>query len=1383
MAMTGKKHSTRGTAGQALDEELIDACPHILFAVDRELRLTALNRACVKQMQELYGIQPAVGAAVLACVTAAEDRAALQANLARAFAGEAPQVWLRLGGADTERPTFAVTHSPLRGADGTVGRVQVYAERIGEANLAGMPAGDSAELFENAFEQGVVGAAQVSPDGVYLRANPALCALLGYSEAELVNRSFSEITHDADRELSEGFWRAVQAGQTDTARFEKRYIRKDGVVLWADVSIKAIRGAAGDLRYFLAHFIDITRVKQAQAELQEQQTRLDERVREQTLQIRGSEALYRGLFENMGAVVVLFDGQTGAILDANPAACAFFERPRAALLGARQAELFAAPGLAAERLAQPALAGEKLYFEADYCRKDGAVRSLGIYPEMIGPEGPAGQTVLMVAHDITAKKQVEQSLFESERRFHSVMDHMQEGVVLIGSDWRYLYLNPTAEAQGLRRKEELLGRTVMECWPGIETDPYFVLEKQVMETRVPAEVEGLFPLADGREHWLQWRIQPSAEGLLVIKVDINERKLQEAATADSEERFRLLFNTATDGIMLSSPERFVASANPAACAILGWPPAEIENADISQLLDTSDPRLQALWAERNRTGACRGELTMLRKDGVKIPAEIASTLFTDRQGQTRTSLFFRDIGERVRAEAERQRSHQQLEALAAQVPGGLFQFQRGTDGTYTILFSSAGIREIFSMLTGGSRADLEKLGERIAPDDLARMGAALDESVRGMRPFSAEFRVRALAGPAEGAPERWMWASARPEAQPDGSVLWSGITTDITERKRLEEQVRSSEVKWRSLFEILPVGVALVDENGRVTDTNRALAQILDLAEADMLTAAYTRRKYLRPDLTEMPAEEFASNRALREQTTVRNVETGVVKEDGAVVWTSVSATPLEGGKVTAAVTVDITGRKEEQQRVSEALFFSQTIIETSPIGILIYDDAGDCVAANRAAGEMVDFAPGSLRKQNYHKLESWRNSGLYEAAGQALRSMQPVTVQTHLQAAAGRELWLDCTFTTFINRGRTNLLVMLLDNSERNRAELTLKVTNEKLLAMVDDLGRSNRNADLLRQMSEMLQVCAVMEEAYAVIAQFAPQIFLDGPGALYVFGKNPEQLESVCAWGVSLASDLRFPEEQCWAMRRGQMYTAAAGTRAVRCRHVSPDFEGTYLDIPLTTSGETLGLLHLEWAQAAEPERAAREMAQLFADNISLSFSNIQLRETLHDQSVRDPLTRAYNRRYMEESLERELTRMRRKNGHAGLIMLDIDHFKDFNDTFGHAAGDQLLKQLTDLLQRHVRGADVVCRMGGEEFLMILPETDGEVTLQRAEVVRAAVQILNRDQDSKMMGPITVSVGVAAFPEDGATREELLEKADQAMYRAKRNGRNRVEGSTSLV
>ena len=164
------------------------------------------------------------------------------------------------------------------------------------------------------------------------------------------------------------------------------------------------------------------------------------------------------------------------------------------------------------------------------------------------------------------------------------------------------------------------------------------------------------------------------------------------------------------------------------------------------------------------------------------------------------------------------------------------------------------------------------------------------------------------------------------------------------------------------------------------------------------------------------------------------------------------------------------------------------------------------------------------------------------------------------------------------------------------------------------------------------------------------------------------------------------------------------------------------------------------------------------------------------LREQSVRDYLTGLFNRRYMEETLERELLRASRKHISLGIIMLDVDEFKQFNDTYGHAAGDEILRELGSLLLRQVRGEDVPCRYGGDEFILIMPDASGEVTRERAELICKYAEMFHLQFDGQSLVPVTLSLGVAVFPENGSTSTEILRSVDAALYRAKHNGRGRV-------
>jgi diguanylate cyclase (GGDEF)-like protein len=217
-------------------------------------------------------------------------------------------------------------------------------------------------------------------------------------------------------------------------------------------------------------------------------------------------------------------------------------------------------------------------------------------------------------------------------------------------------------------------------------------------------------------------------------------------------------------------------------------------------------------------------------------------------------------------------------------------------------------------------------------------------------------------------------------------------------------------------------------------------------------------------------------------------------------------------------------------------------------------------------------------------------------------------------------------------------------------------------------------------------------------------------------------------------------------------------------------------HLCVPMIAQGDALGLLCLASEESGQISADQQRLATAVAEHIALALANLKLREALEYQSIRDGLTGLYNRRYLEESLEREINRAQRQKFGLGIIMIDIDHFKNYNDTFGHNGGDIVLQQLGNILQKNVRGSDIACRYGGEEFTLILPEISLEFVKERAEQIRVEVQQLkpkHRDQD---LGQITLSLGIAMFPNQGLTGESIMRAADTALYQAKEEGRNRV-------
>lgn len=342
------------------------------------------------------------------------------------------------------------------------------------------------------------------------------------------------------------------------------------------------------------------------------------------------------------------------------------------------------------------------------------------------------------------------------------------------------------------------------------------------------------------------------------------------------------------------------------------------------------------------------------------------------------------------------------------------------------------------------------------------------------------------------------------------------------------------------------------------------------------------------------------------------------------------------------------------------------------------------------------------------------------------------------------------------------------------------LGVANAQLMNWVGELERRSEQIHLLSQMGELLQSCLTAEEAYAVLGEALEQIFPDAACTLYVLNASRTYAEALVSTDDRAGGSTIFRPDECWALRRGRIHLVRSARTALRCHH-TPATEALYVCVPMMAQGEATGVLHVRFtggdaAYDAGVIEAKQRLAQTVAEQTALALANLRLRETLRDQAIRDQLTGLYNRRYMEESLVREVHRAARAGTGLGVLMLDIDHFKRFNDEYGHPAGDLLLREVCVYLQEHVRGEDIACRYGGEEITLILPDVTTEEACARAEELRHGVHAVRVQHRGETLGGVTISIGVATLPRHGSTAEALLQAADAALYRAKTLGRDRV-------
>jgi diguanylate cyclase (GGDEF)-like protein/PAS domain S-box-containing protein len=341
---------------------------------------------------------------------------------------------------------------------------------------------------------------------------------------------------------------------------------------------------------------------------------------------------------------------------------------------------------------------------------------------------------------------------------------------------------------------------------------------------------------------------------------------------------------------------------------------------------------------------------------------------------------------------------------------------------------------------------------------------------------------------------------------------------------------------------------------------------------------------------------------------------------------------------------------------------------------------------------------------------------------------------------------------------------------------DLARKELDQQNARMMEDLRERSERATMLAKMGELLQSCASLEEVFAAALGFAPRIFPAARGAVALLNASRNLAEVIGSWASCQLPVMEFEPTECWALRTGNPHLVAAGDLTAPCAHAA-GVKHMYLCIPILAQGETLGILHLQ-ATDGVPQLNAMEISfkETFAAQVGLSIANIRLREALRTQSVRDALTGLYNRRYLEETLEREMRRAARAAQSLGILMIDLDHFKKFNDTYGHDAGDAVLRETAASLSKGIRAEDFVCRFGGEEFVVILPTADPETSRARAEKLRTKMRQLTIMHQGKSLGMVTISVGVAAFPAHGTSPKELMAAADAALYEAKRGGRDQV-------
>jgi len=403
-----------------------------------------------------------------------------------------------------------------------------------------------------------------------------------------------------------------------------------------------------------------------------------------------------------------------------------------------------------------------------------------------------------------------------------------------------------------------------------------------------------------------------------------------------------------------------------------------------------------------------------------------------------------------------------------------------------------------------------------------------------------------------------------------------------------------------------------------------------------------------------------------------------------------------------------------------------------------------------------------------------------HEAIGLMTDQEQSLLEQRN-QGSERRSLLSIGTELAFVTFSLVSLAVLfgflLRDALRRQRLSRETALTNHQLEASVNELKDRALESDLLTSARDELQLCIDVHQVYKSSAHSFARLLEGSSGSLCMINNSRQLVEVVSTWGQSAVDEFHTPES-CCGLRSGQPRWRLPGVSEIECTHFSGGSPERYLCKPIVAHGNTLGLLYVQCSsdEVVEVVKSRMDGVRQLVQLTGMAVATLNLRTKLENQSIRDSLTGLFNRHFMQISLERELARASRRKQLLAVYMLDLDHFKRFNDSYGHGAGDAVLKAVSQIFCNSVRTEDIACRYGGEEFTIILPDVTRQAAYDRAESIRRAVGSLRVPLRDETLADFSVSIGVALYPNDGESAEVLLSRADQALYRAKRSGRNQV-------
>lgn len=895
-------------------------------------------------------------------------------------------------------------------------------------------------------------------------------------------------------------------------------------------------------------------------------------------------------------------------------------------------------------------------------------------------------------------------------------------------------------------------------------------------------------------------------GFVVRFLDITEKKINDEKIRQSEETLRLLVYSSPQALLLLSTENEILAVNDKFAELLGLVGVVLNNAALPEFFRSKkDPGQPSLIEQVKITG--KPIFSEIEIGGRTLETFI-QPIFDRERKLTRLAIWSSDITQRKQMEKALRESELRFHNLFDDTPIATLEEDFSAVHKYLHSIKRKGIDNIESFLTNNpeeikkcvnlirivdinketlrlykarSNSDILKNFGRIIRDD--SRGTFIKELVniyKGETFFEQEVINYNLNGKKLFLNLHW---AVVPGYEKDLSRVIVSLE-DITERKLAEEALRGSEQKFRGVLEQSHDTILVTDEWGRITEWNHAQEQISGLLKSEVVN------RYLWDVYSELSSREKTDkNNVKKLQRSIRlllhgrpdsrNVQTELREihhKDGGyrVMETTTFPIKTEIGYLLCAVGRDVTERQqaEEALRASEERFRALAVNATDIV--CLHDPEGTILYASPSSKRLLGYTPDELVGKNplefmYPEDAKFMEEDFYYRVFHGL----PVSsADIRLRRKDHEFVWFETNAQAVLDQQHKIIQFVSIsrDISARKMAELELKETRANLQEKVEELQHRTAEINCLTEMVNMLQKCTQTGETYAVISQYARELFPTTSGLVMMLDELSGKYQVVISWGDLSLPNSEFQKKDCWALRLNKLYTTSYDAKRPVCDHIGAPIPSSTICVPINVGESNIGILHLQTSPGTFPlKEEDSQLAIVTSEQINLAMTNIRLSESLREQAIRDPLTGLYNRYYMEESLEREIYRSQRSSKPVSVIMLDFDNFKELNTLYGHPNVDEMLREFGKLLRNSIRGGDIACRYGGDEFLVILPEASTKVTAQRAEELRQRVKNLAIRKEGLEPSTATISVGIASWPDHGDTVPLLLRAVDSALLVAK--------------